>query len=293
MSGDGNLDAGVKLVQEYERSGWGSAPQWHVEENLKYAVSAEPDAGGLLGAKAARRCANHVCPRLHTVTSEAPAMSNPASTSGADSKPTPSGNADANAAPKQMRCGRCSTHYCSRECQVQSWKVSHKRECEVISAANKGTLSTEQTHVIVEDMLRRIRMYMCPYAAGFSLLHGKGFVMIRSNSTLRQWVHEFPKDCEGNILRRSVQLQYLTLGEFDGLAFEDDFELAVVRPKLEEALEAYDMQKQVVVVVLLRCGFLACITIPMVPDYSISKQLAAMYQYVEMEGPLQLNVDDS
>ncbi|GBG26549.1 SET and MYND domain-containing protein DDB_G0277331 [Hondaea fermentalgiana] len=262
---------GAELVRQLEKAPWGAEPQWHFEDNLKY------DVGGAdAAATSGLRCANHTCSRA-----------------GAEAATTEGDEEETATKKKQMRCAACQTCYCSRECQVKSWKTGHKRECPVVAAFKAGTPTAEQTHTVVEDMLRRIRMYMCPFAAGFSLLHGKGFVLLRSNSTLQQWVYEFPMDAEGQPLRRSVQLQYLTLGEFDGLAFEDDFELAAVRPKLEEALEAYEVQTQVVVVIVLKCGFFACVTIPMVPEFAIGKQLAAMYKYVEMEGPLQLNVDDS
>lgn len=171
--------------------------------------------------------------------------------------------------------------------------MRHKRECPIIKQMDMpGDYDFKLAHEIMEEMLRGIRMYMCPYAVGFSQIHGGGFVMLRSNETLKNWIYgPGTLDKNGKVLSRYVQLEYLTLGEFDALMVEDDFELGLVRPALAEALEKRDLQKQVVVVIVLRCGYFGCVTLPLVPDYGICAQLSSMYGYSNMDGPLRLNVD--
>ncbi|CAK8990627.1 SET and MYND domain-containing protein DDB_G0277331 [Durusdinium trenchii] len=188
---------------------------------------------------------------------------------------------------KVMRCGKCGAAYCGRACQVAAWKSgAHKVECKRVQEP------AAHSKEIVEEMLRRIRMYLCPYAVAFQEIRGRGFVFLRSNAALQDWIYEHPIDAQGRLLDRHVKLQFLTMGEFDALAFEDDFELAAVRPSLVEALEAYDDQAELPVVLVLRCGFFALVTVPLVPEMAICKGLANMYKYAEMQGPLQLNVDD-
>jgi hypothetical protein len=275
-------DKGARMVRELERVP--VRPEWRWEADLKYAAQDGP-----LGAPS---CSHVGC---------AAAAARQRAGDGAAA-------ASAAAAPL-LRCARCGAYYCCKVCQQAAWKAGHNRECPLVCAlgaksalpgspaptcAGSSTWDAAKSHEVLEEMLRRIRMYLCPIAAGFTLIRGEGFVLLRSNATLAQWIYgEHAIDWRGTQLSRTAELQYLTLGEFDGLAFEDDFELAAARPELGNALAAYDKETQVVVLLLLRCGYFALVTIPMVPDAKIARSLAAMYKYTEMEGRIVLNVDET
>mmetsp|Transcript_8795 Transcript_8795/g.14269 ORF Transcript_8795/g.14269 Transcript_8795/m.14269 type:complete len:282 (-) Transcript_8795:65-910(-) len=252
---------GTKMIEEIEQSPWREAPEWVYEENLKYCQ--EPDGDD---STPGPRCCYYSC-------------ENAGNGSGSTSL---------------MKCSRCAcVQYCSRECQKKAWKPNHKRECQLLNAWKNKSWEKNQSHMILEELFKRIRMYMCPYAVGFSLIRGNGFVFLRSKNGLSDWIYGHnPVNTNGVPLSRSVQLQYMTLGEFDSYVFEDDFELGSIRDLLVPTLEKYDPETQIVVVLLLRCGYYACVTLPLGLDYKMCKSLAAMYKYVEMDGPLQLNVDE-
>ena len=75
-------------------------------------------------------------------------------------------------------------------------------------------------------------------------------------------------------LDRRIDLEYLDMGEFAELC-SADFELGVVRNGLSAAVETYDPQKQMVVLWVAACGFLGVLTVPIVPDFGVCKQLGA------------------
>jgi len=146
--------------------------------------------------------------------------------------------------------------------------------------------------LVVEHLLRRIRMYMCPYNVVMSEARGRGLVFVKSQSPIRQWIFgEQAIDHKGYSLSRNVQMQYLSLGEWDTVAFENDFEMALIRPQLQVSLDEYDPKSQFVVVVLLGCGFFGCCILPLVPDYNICLSLGKMYEYEKIDVAIQLNVD--
>jgi hypothetical protein len=272
---------GARVLRELERAPL--RPDWRWEADLKYEAQEGP-----LGSPA---CSHAGCAARRGAGGTAAAAAAAATTAAL------------------LRCARCGAYYCCKACQQAAWKAGHNRECPLVGAlgaksalpgspaptcAGSSAWDVAKSHEVLEEMLRRIRMYLCPIAAGFTLIRGEGFVLLRSNTTLAQWIYgDHATDWRGAQLLRTVELQYLTLGEFDGLAFEDDFELAAARPELGNALAAYDKETQVVVLLLLRCGYFALVTIPMVPDVKVARSLAAMYKYTEMEGRIVLNVDET
>jgi len=253
------LNDAKDLLGALQTAPWETQPLWHFQDTLKYAQEGRQEAG---------KCNLASCPDRQAQ--------------------------EGLQKGKKLRCAKCGTVYCSKRCQILSWKQGHKLECSTINRLRAGALTQQDERAITELLLRRIRLYLCPMAVSFQTIRGKGYVNLRSNTALEDWLYAGPADSEGRLLQeRNVQLLFETFDEFEAKAFEDDFELAVARPKLEEALNGYNPQEQVVVVILLRCGFLSIVTIPIVPDLSICKQLGAMYRYAELEGPLQLNVDAS
>ena len=194
---------------------------------------------------------------------------------------------------KLMACARCGIKYCSRSCQVAHWKRIHKDECALFKAFRRAQapLSGEDARIVVERQLRRVRLYLCPFAVSHHKIIGNGFLFVRSESALADFVSMEPTDVYGRTISRGIVVQYLTLGEFDGVAFEDDFELSVVREPLKRALEAYDPRESIVVVMLLRCGFFSLIKYNIVQGYDFCLRLGTMYEFEKKE-TVQLNLDD-
>jgi hypothetical protein len=145
-----------------------------------------------------------------------------------------------------------------------------------------------------KDVFTRIRFYACPFAVHKEGILGKGFLFIQSDCTLSELSLPIPKNSSGRPLMkvRAILLHYLTVGEYDSEVCRDDFELASVRSKLQEAVEAYDCQTSVVLLMRFRCGHVALGVAPLVPDYSISKSLGRDYFEQSTAGALQLNLDD-
>ena len=91
---------------------------------------------------------------------------------------------------------------------------------------------------------------------------------------------------------RSILMHYLTLGEFDAEVCRDDFEMAVVRNKLQELLKEYDEHSEVIILLRLRCGHVALGKAVLVPDYGICKKLGQDYYAHNPAGAIQLTLDD-
>lgn len=281
---DSATGRGAAALKQIEAQAY-EAATWWFEEDLKYSVDASSggrmppsDAtttnGSLIDAES--RCSFAACPQAQGLGL-------------AQDKGGGSGEGPAKA--KLLKCGRCGASFCSQACLRSAWRLCHKRECPLLAAWQTRSLGRDATRGIVEWTLRRVRMYMSPFCIGFTDIRGRGAVLCRSNATLGDWIFEQSVGARGEPLRRSVRLQFLTLDEFDGLAFEDDFEMALVHSQLEEALAAYDKDTEVVALVILRCGYFACVTLPLVPDLHMSRSLAAHYAYTKQPGPLELVVD--
>jgi hypothetical protein len=201
---------------------------------------------------------------------------------------------------KLSKCGGCHVAaYCSRDCQVKDWKGGgHKMACpsyaRVADASNANNhIPEEGTRATIRnELFARIRFYTCPYAVFRSAELGRGFVFLQTDKTLAEMSLYHPKDCTGRPLIRSVLLHYLTLGEFDTEVCREDFELAMVRTTLMEAVNSYNSEKEVVLLCRFRCGHLALGKAVLVPDYGICKRLGQDYYANNSSGALQLNLDD-
>lgn len=64
----------------------------------------------------------------------------------------------------------------------------------------------------------------------------------------------------------------------------------MIRSPLEAAVENYNPKKEVVVLVRARCGYMAVVVMPLVPDFSVCRQLGVDYLGKDA---LQLNLDDT
>jgi hypothetical protein len=192
------------------------------------------------------------------------------------------------------KCAKCQVAaYCSRDCQIQDWKEGrHKVACP--SYARLSTIDAETTKEQVRnEVFSRIRFYACPYAVHKTSELGNGFLFIQSDTTIKDLSIAIPKDRYGRTMNtRSILMHYLTLGEYDAEVCRDDFEMAVVRTKLQELLADYDEQSEVIVLLRLRCGHVALGKAVLVPDYGICKKLGQDYYANNPAGAIQLTLDD-
>lgn len=154
--------------------------------------------------------------------------------------------------------------------------------------------SEEDKAAARKDVFQRIRFYACPYAVQKEGILGKGFLLLQSDCTLAELSLPLPKSSTGRPINkvRAVLLHYLTVGEYDSEVCREDFELAAVRSKLQEAVDAYDVRTNVVLLMRFRCGHVALGVAPLVPDYVICKSLGKEYYGNSTAGALQLNLDD-
>mmetsp|Transcript_34078 Transcript_34078/g.80216 ORF Transcript_34078/g.80216 Transcript_34078/m.80216 type:complete len:252 (-) Transcript_34078:527-1282(-) len=201
---------------------------------------------------------------------------------------------DSENSKKLSKCSRCGVAaYCSRECQLSDWKTGrHKMACPSYARVAQTPISDETKQAIRNELFARIRFYVCPYAVFRTAELGRGFLFLQSDRTLQDLSSYIPKDCTGRIITRSVLLHFLTLGEFDSEVCKDDFELALMRTPLKEAIETYETEKEVILLCRFRCGNMALGKAVLVPDYRICKQLAQDYYAGNTAGALQLNLDD-
>jgi hypothetical protein len=154
--------------------------------------------------------------------------------------------------------------------------------------------SEEDKAAARKDIFQRIRFYACPYAVHKESILGRGFLFVQSDCTLAELSLPLPKSSCGRQMSkiRAVLLHYLTVGEYDSEVCREDFELAAVRSKLQEAVDNYDVQTNVVLLFRFRCGHVALGIAPLVPDYAICKSLGKEYYANSTAGALQLNLDD-
>lgn len=197
-------------------------------------------------------------------------------------------------AEKLSKCSKCGVAaYCSRECQVKDWKEGrHKMACPSYARVAKAPLCEVTKQSVRNELFARIRFYVCPYAVYRTAELGRGFLFLQTDRTLQDMSPYIPKDCTGHTILRSVLLHFLTLGEFDSEVCRTDFELALMRTPLKEAVETYDTEKEVVLLCRFRCGNMSLGKAVLVPDYRICKKLGQDYYSGNSAGALQLNLDD-
>jgi hypothetical protein len=192
-------------------------------------------------------------------------------------------------------CVQCNVAgYCQKDCQVNDWKTGgHKAACASYKRLGSSMNLPEQEFEAVRNQIfQRIRFYACPYAVHKASTLGRGFMFVQSDCTLAMMSLLVPKDCYGRLIQnRNVLLHYLTMGEYDAEVCRDDFEMTVVRTKLQEAVETYDEQTQVVILMRMRCGHVALGMAALVPDYGLCRKLGLDYYSESTAGAVQLNLD--
>mmetsp|Transcript_785 Transcript_785/g.1017 ORF Transcript_785/g.1017 Transcript_785/m.1017 type:complete len:280 (-) Transcript_785:205-1044(-) len=194
-----------------------------------------------------------------------------------------------------FNCARCKVAaYCSKQCQVKDWKSGHKYECEGYKRMGREMGFKHVNHkreAIANGVLSRIRFYSGPFAVHHMEKQGRGFLFLQSPCTLAEMSLMKPVATSGKKIEpdRGVLMHFLTLGEFDQDLCRDDFELAVFRDKLKKAVEAYDKMKEIIILSRFRCGHVALLKAPLVPDFKICQALAVDY---EGRNAIQLQIDN-
>jgi MYND finger len=215
-----------------------------------------------------------------------------------------------------LRCGKCKVAtYCSKECQISDWNKKssdeasvgvgqHKLSCG--SYARIGSSMQLSNNECKEDarndIIHRVRFYIFPYAVYKESELGPGFLFIQSDDTLATMSLMYPKDCYGLPLSksRSLIIHYLTFAEYDMEVCRDDFEMAIIRSEVKDAISVATTNDpsthRIVVVTRFRCGNIAVGISPFVPDYNVCHRLGQDYYSSSSgngaAGALQLNIDD-
>jgi hypothetical protein len=199
---------------------------------------------------------------------------------------------------KLLKCARCKVAtYCQRDCQVEDWKIGkHKLACQSYARVGPSMQIDDENdkQQACNELFGRIRFYVCPYAVHKATTLGRGFLFIQSDRTLATMSLTLPKDSYGRPTdNRALLIYYLTLGEFDAEVCREDFEMATVRTKLQEAVENYDEEDEIVILMRFRCGHVSLGTSALVPDHRVCKKLGIDYYSESTAAALQLNIDDS
>ncbi|GMI08517.1 hypothetical protein TrLO_g15968 [Triparma laevis f. longispina] len=203
-----------------------------------------------------------------------------------------------------LRCGRCNVaSYCNKECQLKDWKCKatggyHKLNCPQMKLLTRsGTFPTELLRRTAAEtgLLKKVKMYLHPFAVHHHSLKGPGFVFLQSPHTLENL--SMPgnglRDCRGGtrgerMESRQVLMTYMKLGDFGSLTV-DDFEMSQVLPSLSKTVEEVNPAEEIVVLVRVRCGFVGVVRVRIVLGYGVCMKLGEEYEGKE---DVQLNIDD-
>jgi MYND finger len=155
------------------------------------------------------------------------------------------------------------------------------------------------------ELFGRMRFYACPYAVFKNSQLGRGFLFLQSDRTLLDLSYMTPKDgitgqsfaddrnsTGTSSQNRAILIHYLTLGEFDAELCREDFEYYHIRTQLQNAIDTYIPDKQLVLLCRFRDGHMAVGIVALVPDYGICQKLGQDYYSGNDTGALQLNLDD-
>ena len=231
---------------------------WTWEDDLLYA----------LPARTARKCARRDCSKTEPL--EPPE----------------------DTAKRFAACAKCQTaRYCSRECQIQDWKKGgrHKRMCPQLTAfKERGFDRDQKRHAVIVGCLGRVRLYVFPFYVGKRAKHGDGFLFLQCPAPLEDFYFDTDATRYGEAQKRAVVASYVTPKEFDDELVAADFELALARRGVLEAVEQAD-ESRAAVLCKFRCGFVCAFVTKIVPDVRVCAALCADYE--EM-ATLRLNIDD-
>lgn len=190
-------------------------------------------------------------------------------------------------------CARCQTaRYCSRDCQVVDWKKGgrHRHMCPQLTAFKAtGFDQAQKRHAVIIGCLGRVRLYVFPFYVGKRAKHGDGILFLQCPAPLEDFYFNGDVTRHGEPQRRAVVASYVTPKEFDDELVAADFELALARRGVLEAVAQAD-DSRAAVLCKFRCGYVCAFTTKIVPDVRVCAALCADY---ESESVLRLNIDDA
>ena len=145
--------------------------------------------------------------------------------------------------------------------------------------AEGGQMDKEEA---ANNTLRRIRIYLCPYAVCKHGMHDRGFVYLMTPSPMRELYFQGGFDQLGRRLARSVFIEYCTMDGNEGSNGFDNIlkeipEMEQVRDKLAKCVEEYDVTTHLVCLFLAGDGYCNVLQMQLVPDYQICLNLAEDY----------------
>ena len=201
-------------------------------------------------------------------------------------------------------CGQCGVaRYCDRQCQIADWSAKkgawggHKTHCGGYKALGMNQeLAVSRQHEVVETLLAKARLYLCPFA----LCHGsgggkgkpRGLAFLQVGCSLATLALPAPRDCSGKLLNadeRTILVHFVSVEEFEAEVAATDPRISELRQSVSSAVASHDDREQIVVLVRASCGFTALLKQPIVPAWNVTCALAQ--EYTEQEC-LQINLDD-
>lgn len=190
------------------------------------------------------------------------------------------------------RCAGCKSAYCSRQCQLVDWKSTHKKMCSQLSQLKTG-IADLNVRKIVGKWLIATRLYLCPFAVHQYKKRGCGFMFVQSENTLLELFYNSPVNSRGFRLNRRFFIHYLTVEEWKKRCVQN-FEFSLITSALVKEVSTKDLKvdEKLTIVVLLRCGRLVVVRMPLVPDYRICEKLCSTGGESVESDMLQLNLDE-
>ena len=131
-------------------------------------------------------------------------------------------------------------------------------------------------------------MYVFPFYVGKRAKMGDGFLFLQCPAPLEDFFFDTDVTRYGEPQKRAVVASYVTPKEFDDELVAADFELALARRGVREAVSQAD-ESRAAVLCKFRCGFVCAFVTKIVPDVRVCAALCADYD--EM-ATLRLNIDD-
>jgi len=158
--------------------------------------------------------------------------------------------------------------------------------------AEHGTFDKPQ---IVDDAIRKVRIYLCPFVVckhlqaleGTVSAEGRGVIFVKSPNSMDELFYHGAVDQLARRLERSLFCEHFITEELDKL-IEAEPVLQPIMSVLAGSAAEYDPEKSMVVVFLSGCGYLTCRKVTLTPDFGVSCQLSVDYKDKDK---IQLNVD--
>ena len=126
------------------------------------------------------------------------------------------------------------------------------------------------------NTLRRLRIYLCPFAVCKHGMHDRGFLWLLTPAPMRDLYFQGGYDQLGRRLERSVFVEYMKMDNFDQL-LEQFPDMGTIKEQLKKTVEEYEITKHLVCLFIAGDGYCNVLKMQLVPDYQICLNLAEDY----------------